>query len=96
MHVIASLVLLLVASLAPVTAAAQSAPRSPSTQKWVVAWAGAVQGPYPIGNPSAQPDLSVAFPSEMTGARDQSFRMVLKPEIARRACASRTRSARNR
>jgi len=81
MHVIASLVLLLVASRAPVTAAAQSPPRSPSTQKWVVAWAGAVQGPYPIGNPSAQPDLSVAFPSEMTGARDQSFRMVLKPEI---------------
>ena len=81
MHVIASLVLLLVASLAPVTAAAQSAPRSPSTRKWVVAWAGSVQGPYPIGNPSAQPDLSVAFPSEMTGARDQSFRMVLKPEI---------------
>src|SRR5436309_9084681 len=81
MHVIASLVLLLVASLAPVTAAAQSAPRSPSTRKWVVAWAASVQGPYPIGNPSAQPDLSVAFPSEMTGARDQSFRMVLKPEI---------------
>ena len=81
MHVIASLVLLLVASLAPVTAAAQSAPRSPSTQKWVVAWAGSVQGPYPIGNPSAQPDLNVAFPSAETGARDQSFRMILKPEI---------------
>src|SRR2546428_9233312 len=84
MHVIASLVLLLVASLAPVIAAAQSAPRPPSTQKVGVAWAGPVQAPYPIGNPSAQPDLNVAFPSEMTGARDQSFRLVLKPEIGGR------------
>ncbi|MGH6692659.1 MAG: GDSL-type esterase/lipase family protein [Gammaproteobacteria bacterium] len=49
--------------------------------KWVVAWAGSVQGPYPVGNPSAQPDLTVAFPSAESGARDQSFRMVLKPEI---------------
>ena len=81
MRFVASLVLLLLAPLAPVTAAAQSAPRAASGQKWVVAWAGSIQGPYPIGNPSAQPEMKLAFPSDEAGARDQSFRMILKPEI---------------
>jgi len=49
--------------------------------KWVVSWAGSVQGPYPVGNPSAQPEMKLVFPSPESGARDQSFRMVLKPEI---------------
>ena len=40
-------------------------------QKWVVSWAASVQGPYPVGNASAQPDLRFAFPA---AARDQSFR----------------------
>ena len=81
MRFVASLVLLLLAPLAPVTAAAQSAPRAASGQKWVVAWAGSIQGPYPIGNPSAQPEMKLAFPSDEAGARDQSFRMILKSEI---------------
>ncbi len=37
---------------------------------WVTSWAASVQGPYPVGNPSAQPNLSLAFPSAETGARD--------------------------
>jgi len=49
--------------------------------KWVTSWAGSVQGPYPVGNPSAQPDLSLVFPSAEIGARDQSFRLVVKPDI---------------
>ena len=81
MRVSASLFLLLLASLPPVTAAAQSAPKASSGQKWVVAWVGSVQGPYPVGNPSAQPDMKLAFASAETGARDQSFRMIVKPEI---------------
>ena len=81
MRFVVSLFLGLLVPLAPVTATAQSAPKASAAQKWVVAWAGSVQGPYPIGNPSAQPDLNVAFPSAETGARDQSFRMILKPEI---------------
>ena len=48
---------------------------------WVTSWAASVQGPYPIGNPSAQPNLTLAFPSPETGARDQSFRLIVKPEI---------------
>ena len=49
--------------------------------KWVVSWAGSAQGPYPIGNPSAQPDQQFAFPSPDLGARDQTFRLVLRPDI---------------
>jgi lysophospholipase L1-like esterase len=51
------------------------------TDKWVVSWTSSVQGPYPVGNPSAQPDMSFAFPSPNIGARDQSFRMVVRPSI---------------
>jgi arylsulfatase A-like enzyme/lysophospholipase L1-like esterase len=52
-----------------------------SPDKWVVSWVGSVQGPYPAGNPSMQPDLKLAFPSAEAGARDQSFRLIVKPEI---------------
>src|SRR5436305_4019682 len=31
-------------------------------QKWVAAWAASSQGPYPSGNPSAQPDQRFALP----------------------------------
>ena len=40
-----------------------------------------MQGPYPVGNPSAQPDQSFAFPSPPDGARDQTLRMVVRPDI---------------
>jgi len=40
-----------------------------------------VQGPYPVGNPSAQPDLSFVFPSVATGAREQTFRLIIRPDI---------------
>lgn len=45
---------------------------------WVTSWAASVQGPYPVGNPSAQPNLSLVFPTPE--ARDQSFRLIVKPE----------------
>jgi lysophospholipase L1-like esterase len=50
-------------------------------EKWVTAWAASVQGPYPVGNPSAQPDLRFVFPSPETGARDQTFRLIVTPDI---------------
>jgi lysophospholipase L1-like esterase len=49
--------------------------------KWVTSWTGSVQGPYPIGNPSAQPDLRLVFPTPETGARDQSFRLIVRPDL---------------
>lgn len=75
MRLIASLLLLLCAAIANSISAAQY------QDKWVVSWVGSVQGPYPTGNPSAQPDLKLAFPSAEAGARDQSFRLIVKPEI---------------
>ncbi len=48
---------------------------------WVASWTGSVHGPYPIGNPSAQPNLSLAFPSPESGARDQTLRMIARPDI---------------
>jgi lysophospholipase L1-like esterase len=50
-------------------------------QKWVAAWAASAQGPYPVGNPSAQPDLRFALPEPATGARDQTFRLMLRPSV---------------
>ena len=62
---------------------------------WVVSWTGSVQGPYPVGNPSAQPDQKFAFPDPAAGARDQTFRLIVHPECgaARPASGSATRSA---
>jgi hypothetical protein len=56
-------------------------PAGAAAEKWVTAWAASVQGPYPVGNPSAQPDLRFAFPSAETGARDQTFRLTVRPDI---------------
>ncbi len=50
-------------------------------QKWVVSWAASVHGPYPVGNPSAQPDQKFAFPSAQTGATNQTFRLIVRPDI---------------
>lgn len=77
-------VIVAIASLA----SAQSArrPAGPSTglvgdQKWVASWAASVHGPYPSGNPSAQPDLTFAFPDPAQGAVDQSFRLIVRPDL---------------
>jgi hypothetical protein len=43
---------------------------------WVVSWVASAHGPYPVGNPSAQPDQRFAFPSAQTGANDQTFRLM--------------------
>jgi lysophospholipase L1-like esterase len=75
MRLIPSLSLVVALVLAPSAASAQSG------QKWVTSWAASVQGPYPIGNPSAQPDQRFAFPAPETGARDQTFRLILGPDI---------------
>jgi len=54
---------------------------SAESQKWATTWAASVHGPYPSGNASAQPVLRFAFPSPAEGARDQSFRLVVQPDI---------------
>lgn len=54
---------------------------APKGEKWVTTWAASVQGPYPVGNPSAQPVLKFAFPTPEAGARDQTFRLIVQPEV---------------
>lgn len=49
--------------------------------KWVTVWTASVQGPYPSGNASAQPNLSMVFESPSTGARDQNFRLIVRPDL---------------
>src|SRR4051812_20505830 len=66
--------LMLVAAIGAVTAYAAE------PEHWVTSWAASVHGPYPVGNPSAQPNLSLVFPAPEAGARDQSFRLIVKPE----------------
>jgi lysophospholipase L1-like esterase len=50
-------------------------------EHWVASWAAPAHGPYPVGNPSAQPDQKFAFPSPAAGANDQTFRLVVKPGL---------------
>jgi lysophospholipase L1-like esterase len=50
-------------------------------EKWVAAWTASAHGPYPSGNASAQPDLGFAFESAGTGAIDQTFRLIIKPDL---------------
>src|SRR4051812_11041788 len=69
-------ILLLLAIL--VSGAAGAPPAKP---KWVASWAASVQGPYPSGHAALQPELGFALPSPAIGARDQSFRLMVKPDL---------------
>ena len=50
-------------------------------QKWVASWTASAHGPYPSGNASAQPVLDFAFESPEIGATEQTFRLVIKPDL---------------
>lgn len=52
-----------------------------AANRWATVWIGAVQGPYPNGNPSAQPDLKAVFRDPAAGAEDQTFRMIVRPDV---------------
>ena len=67
----------------PATIEAQTAvAQTPANAtKWVTSWAASAQGPYPVGNPSAQPDQRFAFPDPEKGARNQTFRMMVRPDV---------------
>ena len=61
-------------------ALAQTVPAG-SPVNWATSWAASVHGPYPVGNPSAQPDQRFLFPEPAEGARDQTLRLVVRPSI---------------
>src|SRR4051812_41267099 len=48
--------------------------------QWAASWTASAHGPYPVGNPTAQPELKFAFPAPAQGARDQSFRLIVRPD----------------
>ncbi len=54
---------------------------SEGSGRWVTSWAASAQGPYPVGNPVAQPDLRRVFPVPEAGAVDQSFRLIVGPDV---------------
>ena len=56
-------------------------PAPARNKKWVTAWTASVQGPYPSGFALLQPDLSLVFPDPARGAADQSFRMIVRPDL---------------
>jgi lysophospholipase L1-like esterase len=49
--------------------------------KWVASWVASPQGPFPSGFAVAQPDLRFAFPVPSSGATDQTFRLMIKPDL---------------
>ncbi len=65
----------LVVALMPLHAESQP------NMKWVTSWAASAHGPYPLGSAAAQPDLTRVFPSAQTGAQDQSFRLIVRPDL---------------
>jgi hypothetical protein len=50
-------------------------------KRWITAWTASAQGPYPSGFALLQPDLSLVFPDPVRGADDQSFRMIVRPDL---------------
>ena len=50
-----------------------------AADKWAVVWTGSSHGPYPAGNPVAQPDLSKILAGNT--AADMTMRMVVKPGL---------------
>lgn len=50
-------------------------------ERWVASWTASAQGPYPIGNPTAQPEMKFAFPVPEQGANDQTFRLTIRPDV---------------
>jgi len=76
-RVLISLLIVFAVSLIPALAAAPAAP----AQKWVTVWTASAHGPYPLGNPSAQPDQRFAFPLPEAGADDQTFRLIARPDL---------------
>ena len=60
---------------------AMAQPQKPADRGWVAAWTASAQGPYPVGNATAQPELKFALPTPERGANDQSFRLILRPDV---------------
>lgn len=79
MHTLSRLLRIAQGLVLGLTLATSAIPASAAPPHWVTSWIGSVQGPYPVGNPSAQPNLSLVFPQPE--AHDQSFRLIVQPQF---------------
>ena len=70
----------LVLAFAAVTGTASAEAPAPG-EKWAVTWHATQGGPYPTGIPGPQPDLKFAFPAPPNGANNQTFRLIVKPDL---------------
>jgi lysophospholipase L1-like esterase len=59
------------------TSAASNAP----SWKWVASWTAAAQGVLSAQPGSPSPDLAFAFPDYSVGAQEQTFRLIIKPDL---------------
>jgi len=69
------LILLLTTLLAPILL-----PSPLFAQQWTASWTASAHGPYPSGNPTGQLELKYAFPAPEQGAKDQTFRLIVRPD----------------
>lgn len=74
----AAVALALMGSWAP---SARAGHESHGKPKWAATWAASSNGVYPTGTAVFQPSLAHAFPSAATGANDQSFRLIVRPNL---------------
>jgi lysophospholipase L1-like esterase len=72
---------LMVALLWLIGCAMTSTQANAQSQQWAAAWAASAHGPYPAGNGSAQPVLDFAIEAAATGANDQTFRLLIRPNL---------------
>src|SRR5215470_11433371 len=72
---------LAVALLGISAARAHDDDRGKGKQKCVTSWAASAHGLYPSGTAVAQPNLAFAFPAGTTSANDQTFRLIVRPNL---------------
>jgi lysophospholipase L1-like esterase len=58
-------------------------------ESWITVWTGSIQGPFPIGTAPPQPQLNSAFLAADVKARNQTFRMIVRPSFFRKAARLR-------
>jgi lysophospholipase L1-like esterase len=63
--------------LALFVSSAEAHARKGADRGWVAAWTASAHG----GSPMAQPELKFALPSAERGASEQTFRMILRPDV---------------
>src|SRR5208282_5609936 len=75
-------IILVTAALAGATSAqTTSAYNASPTWKWVASWTAAAQGVLSGQPGSPSPDLAYAIPSYTVGAQEQTFRLIIKPDL---------------